>query len=58
MRQRQVVSVSTTVVPGRVICVCVLCLAGIAIGHAYYFLEDVFPSKPGGFRILRTPAIM
>ncbi|KAL5477172.1 hypothetical protein EMCRGX_G023925 [Ephydatia muelleri] len=33
-------------------------LVGIGIGHAYYFLEDVFPSKPGGFKILRTPQFM
>lgn len=33
-------------------------LIGIAIGHGYYFLEDVFPSKEGGFKILRTPSIM
>ena len=31
---------------------------GIAIGHMYYFLEDVFPNKPGGFKIIRTPAFM
>ena len=24
----------------------------------YYFLEDVFPEQPGGFRILRTPGIL
>ncbi len=33
-------------------------VAGIAIGHVYYFLEDVFPEQPGGFRILRTPKFM
>ncbi|CAI7993019.1 Derlin-2 [Geodia barretti] len=33
-------------------------LVGIAIGHMYYFLEDVFPNKPGGFKIIRTPAFM
>ena len=32
--------------------------AGIAVGHVYYFLEDVFPEQPGGFRILRTPGIL
>ena len=32
--------------------------AGIAVGHVYYFLEDVFPEQPGGFRILKTPGIM
>ncbi|XP_065664058.1 derlin-2 [Hydra vulgaris] len=30
-------------------------LIGIAVGHVYYVLEDVFPTKPGGFRILQTP---
>jgi len=30
-------------------------LIGISVGHAYYFMEDVFPNQPGGFRILRTP---
>jgi len=30
-------------------------LMGIAAGHLYYVLEDVFPQKPGGFRILVTP---
>ncbi|KAK3595710.1 hypothetical protein CHS0354_025332 [Potamilus streckersoni] len=33
-------------------------LMGIAIGHIYYFLEDVFPLQEGGFRILRTPRIL
>ncbi|CAH3110564.1 unnamed protein product [Pocillopora meandrina] len=33
-------------------------LIGIAVGHVYYFLEDVFPEQPGGFRILRTPGIL
>ncbi len=32
--------------------------AGIAVGHVYYFLEDVFPIKPGGFKILKTPAFL
>lgn len=32
--------------------------AGIAVGHVYYFLEDVFPEQQGGFRILKTPGIM
>jgi Derlin-2/3 len=31
---------------------------GIAVGHVYYFLEDVFPTQRGGFRILKTPAIL
>ncbi|XP_041348988.1 derlin-2-like [Gigantopelta aegis] len=30
-------------------------LMGIAVGHIYYFLEDVFPQKPGGFKLLKTP---
>lgn len=30
-------------------------LMGIAVGHVYYFLEDVFPNQPGGFRVLKTP---
>ncbi|CAL8088520.1 unnamed protein product [Orchesella dallaii] len=30
-------------------------LVSIAAGHAYYFLEDVFPQQEGGFRILKTP---
>ncbi|XP_055346911.1 derlin-2-like [Paramacrobiotus metropolitanus] len=31
---------------------------GIAVGHVYYYLEDVFPRQPGGFKILRTPRIL
>lgn len=31
---------------------------GIIVGHTYYYLEDVFPNQPGGFRILKTPRIM
>ena len=31
---------------------------GIAVGHVYYVLEDVFPLKPGGFRILQAPDFM
>ena len=31
---------------------------GIAVGHVYYFLEDVFPDQPGGFKMLRTPSIL
>ena len=30
-------------------------LSGIAVGHLYYFLEDVFPNQPNGFRLLKTP---
>ncbi|CAL8129656.1 unnamed protein product [Orchesella dallaii] len=33
-------------------------LIGIAVGHTFYFLEDVFPDQPGGFRILITPRIL
>ncbi|XP_075253681.1 derlin-2-like isoform X2 [Convolutriloba macropyga] len=32
-------------------------LIGIAVGHVYFFLEDVFPYQPGGFRLLKTPRI-
>lgn len=32
--------------------------AGIAVGHVYYFLEDVFPQQRGGFRILKTPRFL
>uniref|UniRef100_A0A914V7G3 Derlin n=1 Tax=Plectus sambesii TaxID=2011161 RepID=A0A914V7G3_9BILA len=28
---------------------------GIACGHFYYFLEDVFPRQRNGFRVLETP---
>lgn len=33
-------------------------LMGIAVGHAYYFLEDVFPNVMGGFKILKTPQFL
>lgn len=33
-------------------------LIGISVGHIYYFLEDVFPNQPGGFRILKTPGFL
>lgn len=33
-------------------------ILGIAVGHIYYFLEDVFPIQPGGIRILKTPSIL
>ena len=33
-------------------------IIGIAVGHTYYYLEDVFPNQVGGFRILKTPRIM
>ena len=35
-----------------------ICWSGIAVGHIYYFLMDVFPNKPGGFQILKTPHFM
>ena len=28
---------------------------GMAVGHCYYFMEDIFPQQPGGWRILKTP---
>lgn len=31
---------------------------GIAVGHIYYFLEDVFPNQPGGKRLLLTPGFL
>ena len=33
-------------------------ISGIAVGHVYYFLEDVFPQQQGGFRILKTPGFL
>lgn len=33
-------------------------LMGMAVGHIYYFLEDVFPKQQGGFRILKTPLFL
>jgi Derlin-2/3 len=33
-------------------------LIGISVGHVYYFLEDVFPNQPGGFKILKTPRFL
>jgi Derlin-2/3 len=33
-------------------------LMGIAVGHVYYFLEDVFPRQQGGFRVLQTPSFI
>ena len=29
--------------------------SGMAVGHVYYFLEDVFPYQRGGKRLLVTP---
>ncbi len=49
------------IVPGTCNCAiwpCWYVHAGIGVGHAYYFLEDVFPNKPGGFHLLRTPTFM
>jgi len=33
-------------------------LMGIAVGHIYYVMEDVFPNQRGGFRILKTPILL
>ncbi|XP_051829379.1 derlin-3 isoform X2 [Antechinus flavipes] len=33
-------------------------LLGIAVGHIYYFLEDVFPNQPGGKKLLLTPGFL
>lgn len=33
-------------------------IIAITAGHVYYFLEDVFPRQPRGFRILRTPQFL
>lgn len=33
-------------------------ILGIACGHVYYYLEDVFPNVEGGFKILVTPRFM
>ncbi|KAK0055069.1 derlin-2-like [Biomphalaria glabrata] len=33
-------------------------LMGIAIGHVYFFLEDVFPQQQGGFKVLKTPTFL
>lgn len=30
----------------------------MAVGHIYYFLEDVFPNQPGGMKLLKTPRIL
>ncbi|RKO85270.1 Der1-like family-domain-containing protein, partial [Blyttiomyces helicus] len=32
-------------------------LIGMAVGHVYYFLEDVYPNREGGsgVRVLRAP---
>ena len=31
---------------------------GMAVGHIYYFLEDVFPNQPGGMKLIRTPRVL
>uniref|UniRef100_A0A9L0K5D0 Derlin n=1 Tax=Equus asinus TaxID=9793 RepID=A0A9L0K5D0_EQUAS len=33
-------------------------LLGTTLGHIYYFLEDVFPNKPEGKRLLQTPSFL
>ena len=33
-------------------------ILGIAIGHLYFFLEDVFPNQPGGRKLLATPRLL
>ncbi|CAH0390825.1 unnamed protein product [Bemisia tabaci] len=33
-------------------------LMGMAVGHVYYYLEDVFPRQPGGFKVLVTPQFL
>nr|CAG4645778.1 EOG090X0CFQ [Lynceus sp. MCZ IZ 141354] len=33
-------------------------LLGIAIGHLYFYLEDVFPNQRNGRRLLKTPRIL
>lgn len=33
-------------------------LIAFGAGHLYYFLSDVFPRQPLGFRILKTPRIL
>lgn len=33
-------------------------LIGMVVGHMYYFMEDVFPNKEGGFRLLQTPQFL
>jgi Derlin-2/3 len=31
---------------------------GMAVGHIYFFLEDVYPNTRGGFKILQTPMLL
>lgn len=33
-------------------------LIGLAVGHIYWYLVDVFPNDPVGFHVLRTPAFL
>ena len=33
-------------------------LLGMAVGHCYYFMEDIFPNQPGGWKILKTPQFL
>lgn len=33
-------------------------LLGMAVGHIYYFLEDVFPNQHGGMKLIQTPMIL
>ena len=40
------------------VCIYIFHILGIAIGHIYYYLEDVFPEQRGGFKILHTPKIL
>jgi len=49
------VLVAFSVLLGNTVMVDIL---GIAIGHLYFFLEDVFPNQPGGRRLLTTPRIL
>lgn len=37
---------------------CAFIFTGIAVGHIYYFLEDVFPNQPGGKKLLLTPGFL
>ena len=34
------------------------CQTKMVVGHFYYFLEYVFPTKSGGIRILKTPRFL
>lgn len=31
---------------------------GIIVGHTYYYLEDIYPNRPGGRRLLQTPQFL